>query len=60
LFYYDVKIYRLKNEQIKEAFDYFKYGYNSIPKSQEYNLISLYGGDMDIDLICSNIEMIEM
>lgn len=55
----DVKIYRLENEQVKEAFDYFNYGYNSIPKSKEYNLIAIYGGDMDIDLLCSYIEMIE-
>lgn len=54
----DVKVLRLESNQIANAFNFFKYAYE-IPDSLEYNLVSIYGGDIDIDLICGKIEIIE-
>jgi len=55
----DIRVKKLKNVEIKAAFDYLKYGWD-VPVSNEYNLVCIDGGEISIDLICGKIEVLDM
>lgn len=52
----DVRIAKLENTEIDEAFSYLNYGL-SIPKCNEYNLLCMDSGDISIALICETVEV---
>ena len=55
LFICDVKIAKLECSNIESAFAYLKYDFN-IPYSNEYILLCMDSGDININLICETIE----
>lgn len=56
----DIMILKLENELVEEAFKYFKYGFQKIPDSKEYYLLSILGSEIDIDILCGDIELSEI
>ena len=54
----DVKLTKLKNTDIENAFNYLRYGMN-IPDCQEYNLLCMDSGELSINLICGIVEIID-
>ena len=56
VFVCDITTKKLEGDDIILGFDYLNFG-EEIPKSKEYNLLSLYSGDLTINLICKSIEI---
>ena len=54
----DVKLTKLENTEIENAFNYLRYGM-SIPDCQEYNLLCMDSGEISINLICEIVEIID-
>lgn len=58
----DVTAVRLEKNDIESKFNYLKYGYKysdelAIPKSKEYHFIRMEGGEVNISIICGEIEI---
>ena len=58
----DVTIIKLDENHIESKFNELRYAYKysdglAIPKSEEYHLIRIEGGELDISIICSGIEI---
>ena len=52
----DIRLKKLKGEEIADAFKYMKFGFE-IPKSTEYHLMCFDSGELSIALICEAVEV---
>lgn len=53
----DVRMIKLEKSEVKEAFNYLRYGFDNIPVSSEYTLICMDSGEICIELICESIDV---
>jgi len=55
----DVFAAKLNKFEIKAAFDYIRYGFDTIPASSEYTLVCMDSGEVCIKLICKTVSYFE-
>ena len=56
----DVNVKKIENkEDAEKCLKGLSYAYSSHPESVEYYFVSFDGGDLDIKLICADVEMIK-
>ncbi len=59
---WDVRVKSLSEDEIKDALKYFRYGFDRKTEDilqKQYNLLSIIGKDICIDILCENVDLPE-